>query len=358
MVSPLYPRKHISRGIQVNRNWTSVKFSDTIARILKINLVILISASSILGQNTGSVAFMPPLSTGNTTGQVATVVVENPTDQAKLLLPATYYVPAHDDYQSYVVRIPTQVIIDAGGSENIPVLGYCVDIHSPAVPATQQMIPLDEWIQVGDAGKPDPSGLDISPSDVIKIPTELIVDRFTTESVEVITSSSAFKKGSDKDGYALELLFPDGSRRFNGSLKRDGNELLAAPLVVAYVEAIESSTAEVQESELFLTPFSSNTAKENQSINQQTIWIAMGLLDGNEYTRDQLATRVFTQFKKNNGMTSEELSNETKDQLEPGIRAFWESFAATGIHANILKFSENVEGSKLESKIGNKINEI
>lgn len=84
--------------------------------------------------------------TGRTTGHIAIITVHNPTNEDVILDFPPLYIPSSGQYQPYVIPFPKQVSVPSGQSVNVPVEGYCVDIHRPPVPDGGGMPPVSTWI--------------------------------------------------------------------------------------------------------------------------------------------------------------------------------------------------------------------
>ena len=90
-----------------------------------------------------------PRGTGQTTGHIATLTIENKSNYSLQILPQTCYIPSDGKYQSYVGRIPDGIEIAPGQTAEVPVWGYCTDVRMPPVPMGENMPPITDWIPVG-----------------------------------------------------------------------------------------------------------------------------------------------------------------------------------------------------------------
>ncbi|MBK7426461.1 MAG: DUF4157 domain-containing protein [Saprospiraceae bacterium] len=113
----------------------------------------LLSLNSILGQirpwmpdTWPAELVLTAKGTGRTTGNIANITVINPTNEDLILEFPTLYIPSSGQYQPYVIPFPNQVSVSAGQTVNVPIEGYCVDIHKAPVPAGELMPPISTWI--------------------------------------------------------------------------------------------------------------------------------------------------------------------------------------------------------------------
>jgi hypothetical protein len=92
------------------------------------------------------------------------------------------------------------------------------------------------------------------------------------------------------------------------------------------------------------TPFSTDSAKERESVIQQTFWIYMGAITGEDYQEEDFEANVFEQYEEVTGVPVSTLPEPEKEKLTSGVEVFWTVFVATGVEAKVL--SAPVSGSE------------
>jgi len=226
-----------------------------------------------------------PVSTGRTTGTIAEVEVRNDGTETIFFPDRPVLIPSSEGNQGYVVprgrSRGTPVL--PGGSETVPLDGYCTDVSKPPVPSGESLPGPSEWSVPSDPSRPFPE-----------------------------PGSSDF---FDEDPEVL---------------------------VIGGVEEIIRVTEELQESGELETPFSSNPGRERETVSQQTIWIYTSELDGEPYTRDDFAERLEDQYEERTGTPIGEAPEEDQERLEEGIDEFWDAFELVGERAKVLAPAEEI----------------
>ncbi len=264
--------------------------------------------------------------TGQTTGHIANITVTNKTNTPFVIAPQTVYIPSDGRYQSYVGRIPEGQTVAPNTTANIPVDGYCTDIHKPAVPENTAMTPIESWTPVGTA--PTEGG-------PISIIPNSPVPAFDPSQIPQITEMPGFKPAKEPILHT-GITWPGTEIPVNGTIDPKGHPREWAPLIVNVVEQIEKGAAVVQHDPTLSTPYASNPAHEKEALIQQTIWIYMGAIMGDPYQKQDFTDNVYRQYNENTGTPVSTLPKEEKENVDAGIDQFWNAFQATGAAAKVL----------------------
>ncbi len=279
--------------------------------------------------------------TGNTTGHIATINVQNNGNLPLTITPQTFFIPSDGKYQSYVGRTPAGTTVAPGQSTQIPVHGYCVDIHTPPVANGSSMPSLDDWVPV------------VSESDLLhsantSSSTELVVTfganpmpEFNLSQTSNLIQSSGFTKTTDNQTTAFTATWPGTETAIDGTIDINKDPAVFAPLIVDIVTKIETATIKLQEEGALQTPFSTDKLREKESVTQQTIWISMSILTGQEYTKNDFADNIYERFEGRTNTPVSTLNDENEEKVNDGINDFWDSFSLTGLEAKVIKEDEN-----------------
>ena len=306
---------------------------------LVLAITLLLSAVGLTAQGNNA-TIRSATGTGNTTGHIATLLVENEGSSPLEVGSATYYIPSKGQYQDYVGRIPEPVTISTGETVPIEVIGFCMDVHVPPVPNGTSIGNFNDWVAVG-AGELPGSGNGADP--VVLVPDHT-VPGFTPTDISTIENSTGFKSGTPDVKGGFIVTYPGTDIQVDGTVDPAKNPVAFAPLFVALVQETENAAEIILNNVTFPTPFDKDPAKEAETVIQHTIWIVMGILKDREYTRDEFEDMIHGQFESKTGLTVATISEEDKEDLDNGVSAFWESFTATGVEAKVLKATEDEAG--------------
>jgi hypothetical protein len=286
-----------------------------------------------------------PKGTGQTTGHIADLIIDNKNKKPVYILPQTFYIPPTGKYQSYIGRIPENINIPPETTVTVPVEGYCADVHTPPVASGEAMIPIDKWIPVGELVIPSETsgGIPVPLNDRIPIP------KFTPESIPAITGSGLFIPKTDKKTKTI-ITYPGTDIPVNGIITTGDKPEVIAPVLVTALESIEKAVTIILSDDKNKTPFHANPKLESSSTIQQTFWIFTAGLAGDEYKKEDFAGNVYKQFESNTQTTVSALPKEQKQELDKGISQFWNTFTATGIEAKVIKNPNSSEPPVLISE--------
>ena len=281
--------------------------------------------------------------TGRTTGHIITLSVRNDGSTDVIIAAGTYFIPSYKNYQSYVGYLPGDVVIPAGSTVDIPLTGYCVDGHKPPAPLDEPVAPFKDWVLIGLPSDFDVPGTTSGPpgdvSVVTLVPTH-IVPPFEPGDVPGIIDAPGFTPKTQNPESEMTPVWPGSDTPVNGTLDIDKNPVDFAPVVVAVVETIDSAAEVILTSGIFPTPFTADPPREKDAVTQQTIWVTMGVLTGDEYEKDDFSGNVYEQFESNTGIGVDAIPEEDKNKLDSGVDQFWDAFMATGAQAKVLKSDE------------------
>ena len=311
-------------------------------KFILLSLVVFLLPNFLLfGQSNTQISAK---GTGQTTGYIATLTIENKSDHAIEVLPQTVYITSDGKYQSYVGHIPGHPEIPPGGVVTIPVVGYCTDVHAPPVPAGADM-PVEDWIPVGPL--PNISTEPKYPGDKprIVVTTQPTLPPFTRNHIGNIVSSPSYTPVKPGKEPAITPIWPGTNIPVGGTIDPSKNPNRIAPMLVGAVEEIETAVTSIQQDPAFTTPFSPDPAKEKEAIVQQTVWIYMSTLTGEPYEEEDFQESVYQQFQNTTGTSVKSLPKEEKAKVDTGVQDFWNVFMATGVEAKVLKKSEGTTAS-------------
>lgn len=242
------------------------------------------------------------------------------------------YIPSDGKHQSYVAtesKWPPGIsqtlgtpndngqtpitTIGPGESVVIPIHGYCAEIHAPPVPAGESMTPVSNWVSPGEAMFPEP-------------------DEFEKYGVQTVAAPI------DGGPYLANIapdIDPGPGQTMALGRKTDPN--VTAAFLFHAVSRITITTDILQDAGLISTPFSGVSDKERESVIQQTLWLYSSVLTDNIYTKDDFSDRMTTQYEENTGTKLKNATSETQESLEKGVDDFWNSFNLVGAEAKVLK---------------------
>ena len=275
--------------------------------------------------------FITAKGTGRTTGIIAIITVENKSETILKVLPQTAYIPSSGQYQPYIAIIPGTTL--SPGTTIIPVDGFCADVHKPPVSNGAPMPPIEKWIPVGDPKTPIPQG------SVNIIPTIPVLPFSPGDIPGIITSPEFTSTPPGDSDTPISITWPGTDTPVGGTLVPGENPKQFAPVIVEVFEEVSEAVDVIQHSGVHTTPFSADTAKEEQALIQNVIWIYAAELSGNTYEKDDFGTNLYKQFESTSGRTVGSLPEEQKAKIDEGVDDFWNVFTAVGVEAKVLSTS-------------------
>lgn len=347
---------------------TTIKMMKTlkawIAICLSIPLLLLSETSK--GQAGAENLSIAAHGTGRTTGHIATLTVTNNGNFSVAVEGQMVYIPSDGKYQSYIGRIPDGIAIPPGGTADIPVDGYCADVHRPPVPAGESMSSSDDWIPVIAPTSPEPinpRGVSDQPSvpepsnppgsntpPYEGTPVSLFPESGAPPNVtpEAWSDTPAFKPGGLPSPETI-VKWPRTDLHIDGTINPSREPRMYGYVLADVITQIESAVDVIQHEPVVTTPFANDPIREREAIIQQTFWIWTSAVTGEEYTDDDFTERVYAQYETSTGSPVTTLPEEQKEQVDSGIIDFWNTFQATGVEAKII----SAESSGID--IGNQV---
>lgn len=265
--------------------------------------------------------------TGRTTGHIATLSVDNPTQSYLVTSPQSVFIPSDGQYQPYVGTIPGTLL--PPGITNIPVDGYCADVHTPPVPNENPMPSLDTWIPVG---VPE----DFIEGDDFPIIATTPIPPFVPEDIPDIINTPGFTPVPPDPEQDIILTWPGTDIPVGGTLDPDEDPTVFAPVIVKVMEEVEAAAESITESGILTTPFSPDPPRQIQASIQQVVWIFAAGITGEEYGKTDFTDKVYEQFEDNSGNAVTTLPEEQKEKLDSGVDDFWDVFTAVGVEAKVI----------------------
>lgn len=241
-----------------------------------------------------------PRGTGQTTGHIADLTVRNDSPGDWTVPATTFYIPASGGYQAYVGRTPGGTPVPAGATVTLPITGYCADVRRPPVPAGEPMPPVEDWIHAGDPAIP------------VEIPPR------------------------DDAGPPGAATVPGTDTPLPRAVDPDREPEIAAPLLIAALEAIERATDDLQAGGELRTPFSGNPGRERDAVVQQVFWVFAGEMEGEPYTEAEFTERLEDQYEQNTGVPITAAAPEDRERVSQGAADFWDAFELVGTEAKVI----------------------
>jgi hypothetical protein len=276
------------------------------------------------------------ISTGQTTGHIANILVKNNTTELLQVQPQVFYITSLITNQGHLAYIHPGISIPPNGVITIPVEGFCVDVTKPAVPEGNSLTPIKEWIPVDHPnwlGNPIPGiGEPVEGRPFTVIPTTPLKP-FTPEDIPGSTSDPGFIPSPTTPVSPVIIIWPGTDIPIGGTFTKP-NEIV--PELVEALDRIARGFDTEREKNPDMTPFSPDPEKEREAVIQQTFWIYTAKLFGKKYEKKDFEGRVYDQFHTTTGTPVSALPKEQKDEIDSGITKFWITFQAVGGAAKIF----------------------
>jgi hypothetical protein len=270
--------------------------------------------------------------TGQTTGHIATLSINNTTGSAVKINAQTCYIPSDGKNQPYVATIPATSV--PTGTSQLQVEGYCADVFAQPVPDGQPMPLISTWIPVTVPGTNVQSG----GTNLLTTPA---VPAFKSENIPVLVQAAGYSPLPSNATSASMTTWPNTTIPFEGTIKPEANPKSFAPVLVEALNSITKAFDDLKQNGNVNTAYSSNIEKEREAVIQQTFWIYTAAITGMQYQKDQFHEKAIRQFEDNSGMKVESLSKEEAEKLASGIDVFWNTFINVSIDAKVLKGTRN-----------------
>ncbi len=261
-------------------------------------VIIFLFQQSVSGQHSGlQYCIITATGTGKTTGEIASLKIFNPSEKEVKGTLGPCIIPSDGNYQPYIVpKFEPVIIVPAGGTVDIKLSGYCMDITKRAAAEKDVFKPINEWIRIDEqnTGKATPYKPIINP---------------------------------------------------------DTDPVHSAPYLLEALNEISKSYDKLRTEGKISTPFSGTPEKEREAVIQQTFWIYTAEQRQKPYTKEQFSTRTYEQYEEKSNIKPLTLPPEKKQQLDKGIDDFWNTFQAVGSEAKILNVPSKPEEPKIITPI-------
>lgn len=258
--------------------------------------------------------------TGQTTGHIADLSIFNDTDEEYKTSLGPFYIPSSGKYQPYIVPAQINVTVPPGATINIPLAGYCTDIHKPPVGSGEDLPPVTSWI----------------------IP-DMITDQWEPDEKKgwvpvIISVQLSEEKGENLDN--IVTLIPGTDQPLTHTIDQYKYPGATAPVFLKAIDLIITSFDSLKNINNILTPFSGNPEKEREAVIQQTFWIFTSGISGDEYTKDQFEAKMTGQLENQTGKSITMIPKESKEKFDQGVDDFWNAFNLVGAEAKVMMLAE------------------
>lgn len=298
----------------------------------RTKLVLLVCLISSIAWTLSAQIKITATGTGNTTGHVANLTIDNKGKSPIEINEQTAFIPSEGQYQPYIVTIPRTTL--PPGTTTIPLPGYCADVTTPPVPTGDGMPPVDDWIATTPVTRPGPGTV---PVDIV----EQTVPRFTIESIPGITISTGYTPKPPPAIPGVGLTWPGTDIIVGGVLDPDTDPKSTAPVLIEALQNIANAYDKLRGEGVITTPFSGDPPRERESVIQQTFWFYAAGISGKRYQKEDFNNRVIEQYERNVGIAVSKIPESERNKLDEGVDAFWKTFTAVGVEAKVLQAAES-----------------
>ena len=301
--------------------------------------------------------------TGRTTGHIANLFIENPTDDAVEVTIGPFIIPTTGNYQSYFVPESLTKHLPAGAKLTVPLNGYCLVIRKKPVPDGQEMVPVEKWL-TPSLTYPDkavtPTSLKIDVTDLPNLGKEqalVTTIPFPNTTAQghpmssAVLESNSYERRPDEDKDNITITYPGTDIKFPYRIDLDKNLEQAAPFIFYTVPALIEAYNEIERdpNKTVATPYDLLPDKEKDVCLQQAVWIGMAELEGDDYTLEEFRDNLASQFETTSGTTIDDAPQEQKEAFDTGVNQFWDAFTLIGVEAKVLRETSD-EGDVIEQK--------
>lgn len=283
--------------------------------------------------------------TGQTTGHIATLYVENNTQQPFSFETEGFFIPSEGNYQSYVVPYPLNFSIDASEKMQIPIIGYCADVNTPPVPDGKELPAFSNWIFHSDEWfddwtidldvfykyhglKPDELNLLNSSNPIVFNSLYFFSLKKSNQNVDARSKGTAVTNhiSSDNSDFFKDyaLVIPSKEPFSFG--------LLALDAAFSLLKTVK----EMQAGRQLITPYTDFEKREKEALMQHSIWIYTAALEGKIYSKEDFKLKLKEELQQQTGLLYENMPEEMKNSLQIGTDQFWEGFRKLGKKAGVF----------------------
>jgi hypothetical protein len=272
--------------------------------------------------------------TGRTTGHIANIKVKNRGDKAIEVKSQLFYIPSDGKYQSYVGRIKEGQVLPPGEAVQVPVIGYCTDVHKPPVANDAGMPAISSWIPIQI--NPNPN------NDLVVLLSNTEIPPFSLGDIPTLINGDGFNPKPSLPSDPMIATWPGSDLHINGTFNTQEYPGDFAPVIIDAFVKIEKATNQLIDEEIIHTPFSANQSLESEAIIQQTFWVYLGLITGERYDKENFHNQMITQYENKSHIKIEDASDETVAKLESGVDDFWSSFELVGVEAKVISVQSDL----------------
>jgi hypothetical protein len=274
-----------------------------------------------------------PRGTGRTTGHIATISVNNPTDEILFLTIEPLYIPATNRFQSYVSVSDEVVEIRPGTTKDIPLIGVCTDIRKPPVPSGEAAFPnITSWIPASEAGPV------LEPSMVF----DPVKRRFRSTTLRALGGTirkrvpTCPNLNSWMRVKGPKITYPGTNIPFPVTINPDRDYKQVARMAIEAVLMIDSTYEDQARKGSIQTPFSSQSARQSEAVRQQLTWIYMAGMTDDPYEKEDFKQQIVKQYESNTNQSFESAPPAARENVEKGVDQFWGAFELVGVEAKVL----------------------
>jgi len=285
--------------------------------------------------------------TGQTTGHIATLYIENNTRQSFSFQSQGFFIPSEGNYQSYVVPYPLEFTLSPSEKLQIPLYGYCADVNTPPAPLGHQLTDFTDWIFHSEDWF-NGTELDL---DAYYQQQAIDWEALTKINSNPIVFNNLYFFSLKKETAAADienLGFLIKNHLPNDSLAFFNAHALVIPskdpfsfglLVLDAAFSLSKTVNELQTGQQLITPFTGSDKREKEALMQHSIWIYTAALEGKVYSREDFELKLKEEIQRQTGIPFEEMPNEIKSSLKEGAELFWEAFQLLGDKSGAFKGS-------------------
>lgn len=249
------------------------------------------------------------LGTGETTGEVVDLRIVNSGANSTRFTLGPLLIPSADSTQGYCIPGAYRLDLPAGSSRSLSLRGYCTNPYLPPARKGGSLAPFAKWVQV-------------EPEDVRNLHRAPMGEAFIPIPADFVDT--------------LWLRFPESDALIGHVIAFDKHVLEGAPLVVAITQEVENSFHALKAVGRVHTPIEKEEEREEVSVIQHSLWIALGLLRGVPYRKEQFAHSLTAQLEELRTQKYADFPEPVKTQLTEGISAFWTSFMEVGLNSGLI----------------------
>ena len=321
------------------------QISDYTKGILYIILIPILIVGTSFSAYTAEELSISATGTNQTTGHIATLLVENNTQEVFTFETRGFFIPSDGYYQSYVVPYPLKFTVAPTESVEIPIFGYCADVNTPPAPMGHPLADFSDWIFHSEkwftglqldltafyhhhgVNPRDASLFNSNPA----VFNELYFFSLNKE-LKVVDNNS--------DGHKVSNHIPlNASNHLNEfALVIHSKEPLSFGLLTLDAAfSLSTTVAELQAQNQLTTPYSDSPKREKEALMQHSIWIYTAALEGKVYSLEDFELKLKEELQRQTGMSFEHLPEEIQSGLREGAVQFWEAFQLLGRKSRVFK---------------------